>query len=111
MYDRFSVFVAPVWKESFGQVSPFAMNKEIPVAGFNVGALAEILNGTDTLGDNLDELVQIIIKLLDNPGWLEKKGKEFSLRSKENFSVESMVAKYDEIYTQLLNESRNGEDQ
>jgi hypothetical protein len=40
--ERMSVFVAPVHTESFGQVGPFAMAMELPVAGYAVGALEEI---------------------------------------------------------------------
>ncbi len=104
IYDKFSVFVAPVWKESFGQVSPFAMNKEIVVAGYDIGALSEILNGTDTLASNIDELVDIIINLLDNPEILERKGKEMRQRAQENFCVKVMVSKYEEIYETLLSQ-------
>ena len=38
-----AAFVAPVHSESFGHVSVFAMGMELPVAGYNVGALEEIL--------------------------------------------------------------------
>src|SRR5207248_444909 len=51
-YDRFSVFVAPVWQESFGQVSVFAMNKGQAVAGYKIGALPEILGYDDTFGND-----------------------------------------------------------
>ncbi len=46
-YGRFSVFAAPVWNESFGQVVPFAMAMGIPVAGYAVGALPEILGAEE----------------------------------------------------------------
>ena len=44
LYRRMAVFVAPVWKESFGQVSSFAMNMGVPVCGYDVGAIGEIVD-------------------------------------------------------------------
>ena len=43
-YEKMSIFVAPVWKESFGQVSSFAMNMYLPVTGFAIGALPSIID-------------------------------------------------------------------
>ena len=49
MIEQMTVFVAPVWKESFGQVGPFAMNMGIPVAGYNVGGVSEIVDDSSLL--------------------------------------------------------------
>ncbi|UUZ69979.1 glycosyltransferase family 4 protein [Polaromonas sp. P2-4] len=68
IYAQMSVFVAPVWKESFGQVSSFAMSMGIPVVGYRVGGLEEIVDDDELLvpaGDS-DRLANIIIKLLDD---------------------------------------------
>src|SRR5439155_21414171 len=65
LYQRMSIFVAPVWKESFGHVTPLAMNLGIPVVGYNVGGLPEIVRDNTLLapaGDS-DRLSQIIIDL------------------------------------------------
>jgi glycosyltransferase involved in cell wall biosynthesis len=94
--------VAPVWKESFGQVSPFAMSMEIPVVGYDVGALSEILGGGEYLAKNTEELTEIIISLLND----RKKRIQIGKRNKERvykyFSVEAMVKKYDSLYQDLL---------
>jgi glycosyltransferase involved in cell wall biosynthesis len=101
-YRRFALFVAPVWKESFGQVSPFAMSMEIPVVGYDVGALSEILGGGEYLAKNTEELTEIIISLLND----RKKRIQIGKRNKERvykyFSVEAMVKKYDSLYQDLL---------
>ena len=102
IYDKFSIFIAPVWKESFGQVTPFAMNKEMVVTGFNIGALPEILDGEDTLGNSLEELVEKTIYYLDNQEAYRKKGTELRERVQDCFSVESMVSKYEQLYDKLL---------
>lgn len=105
-YDKFSVFVAPVWRESFGQVTPFAMKKKLAVAGYNVGALSEILDGSDTLAGSVNELADKIIFLLENPDVIFEKGEQGSRRVDEHFSVETMVNKYDWLYERLLGLSK-----
>jgi len=97
-YDQFSVFVAPVWRESFGQIAPFAMRKKLAVAGYNVGALSEILDGSDTLAGSVNELADKIIFLLEHPDVLYQKGEQWSHRVEEHFNVESMVNKFDRLY-------------
>jgi len=103
-YRRFSLFVAPVWKESFGQVSPFAMGIEIPVVGYNVGALPEILNGSECLGDNRDELVRIIIDLLNDREKRLAIGRRNRERARELFSIEAMIERYAQLYGELLDQ-------
>lgn len=104
MYRRMSLFVAPVWKESFGQVSPFAMNIGLPVVGYNIGALKEIINDDQLLappGDS-DRLADIIIHLLDHREQRLETGRKNSQRVKQFFSVETMIKNYQELYTMLL---------
>lgn len=67
-YKKFSVFVAPVHDESFGQVTPFAMSMGQVVVGWDIWALSEILGTNDTLvkyGD-YSRLSDIIIELCNN---------------------------------------------
>lgn len=103
-YERMSVFVAPVHKESFGQVSPFAMSMEIPVVGYEVGALPEIIGCADLLappGDS-DRLASIIIELLDDRARRLALGKANRARAHALFSVEAMACRYRELYRQVL---------
>ncbi len=101
-YRKFSLFVAPVWKESFGQVSPFAMNMEIPVVGYDVGALSEILGGRECLGKDRFELVEIIVALLNDRKRRIEIGKQNRERVQRLFSVEVMVENYRRLYMELL---------
>ena len=101
-YRRFSLFVAPVWNESFGQVSTFAMGMKIPVVGYNVGALSEILGGTEFLGNDMAGLEDIIATLLDDRQKRIEIGEANYAKACEVFSVETMVDKYDRIYSRLL---------
>jgi len=102
-YRRLAVFVAPVWKESFGQVSSFAMGMEIPVAGYHVGALPEIFNSDRFLGHSREELADIIIDLLDNREKRLEIGTENRKRAVNHFSLEAMIRQYDLLYQKLLN--------
>lgn len=67
-YQQMSLFVAPVWKESFGQVSAFAMNMGLPVVGYAVGAIPSIIEDEQLLATNGDSygLAHLIITLLDD---------------------------------------------
>ncbi|OGR00765.1 MAG: hypothetical protein A2511_11780 [Deltaproteobacteria bacterium RIFOXYD12_FULL_50_9] len=104
LYAQMSIFVAPVWKESFGQVSPFAMSMGIPVAGYNVGALAEILGDNSLLappGDS-DALAEIIIRLLDDRQRLLQIGQRNRELAHRLFSVETMIGSYAKLYHELI---------
>lgn len=101
-YNQFSVFVAPVWKESFGQVTPFAMNMGLAVAGARVGALPEILGGEDTLGDTADQIADIVVGLLDDPERARALGAFNRQRAQDLYDVKVMCDRYGAIYAELL---------
>jgi glycosyltransferase involved in cell wall biosynthesis len=103
-YDKFSIFVAPVWQESFGQVSVFGMNKKQAVAGFKVGALPEILGYEDTFGDDIPSAARKIVDLLDDPVRRRALGEQNRRRAQSAFSVTAMTNRYGEIYDRLLAE-------
>ena len=67
-YEQFTIFVAPVWQESFGQVSPFAMSMGMPVAGYDIGALNEIIDDSTLLAapEDSEQLSDILVELLDD---------------------------------------------
>ena len=101
-YDRFAVFVAPVWTESFGQVAPFAMRKRCAVAGYAVGALSEILGGSETLGTGLQEAAEIVVALLNDPLRIRAIGRRNEERAGRLFDVRIMVSRYRDVYDQVL---------
>lgn len=108
LYQDMSIFVAPVWKESFGHVSVLAMNYAIPVVGYNVGALAEIIDNCDLLappGDS-DRLADIIVELLQDREKRISIGLANQKRAQALFSVEAMVARYSELYESVLGQGR-----
>jgi 2-polyprenyl-3-methyl-5-hydroxy-6-metoxy-1,4-benzoquinol methylase/glycosyltransferase involved in cell wall biosynthesis len=105
-YDQFSVFVAPVWTESFGQVAPFAMAKQLAVAGYRMGALPEILGSDALLGETVEETAQLIVDLLNDPARKRRIGIFNEERARALFSVEHMTAKYADLYRAILRDGR-----
>jgi len=107
LYRRMSVFVAPVWKESFGQVSPFAMNMRIPVVGYDIGAIGEIVANQTLLAEsgNADVLSDIIVRLLDSPSERKRIGEFQRRRAQDYFSVQAMVKAYEALYHEIMVEN------
>jgi glycosyltransferase involved in cell wall biosynthesis len=99
-YKKFAVFVTPVHAESFGQVTPFAMSMGLSVAGYDIGALSEILGDKDTLVEygDIEGLADVIVGLVNNPEKRVKLGQFNQQRAHENFSVESMISRYEKLY-------------
>jgi glycosyltransferase involved in cell wall biosynthesis len=106
LYRQMSIFVAPVVRESFGQVTPFAMSMGLPVAGYDVGALSEILGNKECLATAQDStrLAQIIISLLDDRKKRIAIGQYNKERAQGKYSVEEMVRKYSILYNEMLGE-------
>lgn len=106
LYRRMSVFVAPVWKESFGQVSAFAMNMRIPVVGYDIGAIGEIVANQALLAEpeNSEMLSDIIVRLLESPAEREKLGELQRRRAQDYFSVQAMIKAYGAIYQEMMAE-------
>ena len=104
LYKKISVFVAPVHDESFGQVTPFAMSMGLAIAGYDIGALSEIIGNKDTLAEygNVSKLADIIIALMENPQKRIAIGQENKERATTHFSVESMIDQYIKLYNSVL---------
>jgi glycosyltransferase involved in cell wall biosynthesis len=102
-YRRMSLFIAPVWKESFGQVSPFAMNMRVPVIGYDVGAISEIVNSKTMLAPagDANKLADIAIELLDNDALRAEMGHEHQQRAEGLFSVQAMISAYADLYAEM----------
>ena len=105
-FEKLAVFVAPVVRESFGQVVPFAMSMGIPVVGYRVGALPEIIGDDDLLvpvGDS-DGLARLIVSLLDDAEWRLRVGERNRSRAVQRFSLPSMVGAYAALYEAVVSE-------
>ncbi len=101
---RFKTFIAPVHQESFGQVIPFAMCAGLAVAGYRVGAVPEILGGTETLAETLGEATNLIVDLLDDRERIIALGQRNRALALARFSVERMAVRYLNIYRDLAPE-------
>ena len=104
LYKKISVFVAPVHDESFGQVTPFAMSIGLAIAGYDIGALGEIIGNKDSLAEygNVSKLADIIITLMENPQKRIAIGQENKECARTHFSVESMIDQYIKLYNSVL---------
>jgi glycosyltransferase involved in cell wall biosynthesis len=105
-FERMSIFIAPVHTESFGQVSPFAMHMGIPVVGYSVDALPEIVGDPQLLARPADHdaLSKIIIELLNDRERRLRIGQSNVARAQAHFSVEQMIDAYGEIYEGMVRE-------
>jgi glycosyltransferase involved in cell wall biosynthesis len=103
LYGRMSVFVAPVHTESFGQVSPFAMGMHLPVIGYDVGAIPEIVGDASLIAPAGDSrrLGEIAAALLDDRPRRLGIGEANRRRAERLFSVEAMIAAYEALYREL----------
>lgn len=102
-YRQMSLFVAPVWQESFGQVSCFAMGMSLPVVGYAVGALPSIVDDERLLvpyGDH-QGLADRIMMLLDDREQRHAIGLANRQRARARFSVAQMVASYADLYASM----------
>jgi glycosyltransferase involved in cell wall biosynthesis len=103
LYQQMSVFVAPVHTESFGQVTPFAMGMKLPVVGYDVGAIPEIIGDASLVAPAADSarLAAIAAALLDDRPRRIALGEANRARAEALFSVEAMVAAYEALYREL----------
>jgi glycosyltransferase involved in cell wall biosynthesis/SAM-dependent methyltransferase len=108
LYRRMSLFVAPVWKESFGQVSPFAMSMKVPVIGYDIGAIGEIVGDASLLAPPADAqaLARIAVDLLNSPETIHRLGEVQQRRAQDNFSIQAMIAHYARIYAEVSEQAR-----
>jgi len=103
LYERMDVFVAPIWKESFGQVSAFAMNMGIPVIGYDVGAIPEIVADPSLVAPagEAPALAAIAVGLVKDDAARASIGIANRERASRLFSVEAMIGSYRELYGEL----------
>ncbi len=104
LYAGMGVFAAPVVSESFGSSAVYAMAMGIPVAGYVVGALPEVVGGTGALAPpgDAEALALAIAGLLDDPERRRSLGALAAARARERFSLGAMLESYRKLYGELL---------
>jgi glycosyltransferase involved in cell wall biosynthesis len=100
LYAQARVFLAPVARESFGQVVPFAMAMGLAVVGNRVGALPEILGSAETLGRDATETGALLARILDDEAMLARLGQANRERARA-FSIEAMIDGYAALYAEV----------
>ena len=103
-FARMTVFVAPVYKESFGQVSAFAMSMGKPVAGYGVGGILEMIDDPTLVAPTGDAeaLADVIVGLLDAPALRDRIGGRNRDRARNVFAVQTMITRYADLYAALM---------
>jgi glycosyltransferase involved in cell wall biosynthesis len=104
IYRELAVFIAPVKDDTFGSVSVYAMCAGIPVVGFDVGGIPEIVGAADLLAPPGDvrRLAQITSELLRDRERRLRIGADNQRRARELFSVQAMTRSFGDIYRQAI---------
>lgn len=103
-YKKLGLILAPVHDESFGQVTPFAMSMGLPVAGFDTGALQELLGGKEMLvpGGDVEGLARLAVTITDDIRLRKKAGAANKQRARALFSIEQMISDYLVLYRKYV---------
>ncbi len=105
------LFVLPSEYESFGLAALEAMACGVPVVATRAGGLPEVVADGETgeLCDihEADCLVKVILRLLESPDQLAKMGREARRRVEREFSLDSILPRYEAFYRRVL-ESDSG---
>jgi hypothetical protein len=106
LYSECDVFVAPSLYESFGLVHLEAMSYGKPVVAFRSGATPEIVSDQETgllvEPGNVAALASALIRLGQDRELRKQMGMRGTLVARNHFSVEAMVDRTLEIYTEAI---------
>ena len=99
--------------ESFGLVALEAMAAKVPVISSNAGGIREVnVHGVTgylaTIGD-VETLVSYSLKLLQNPE-LHKEFRNNAYERAKEFSMDTIVPKYEEVYNRALSSIQEGKE-
>lgn len=108
VYSVADAFLLPSETESFGLAALEAMASSVPVISSNTGGIPEInIHGKtgflSNVGD-VDDMAKNTIELLKNKELMEATKQRALLRAKE-FSKQSVIPVYEELYERLLRKS------
>ncbi|MBK6765495.1 MAG: N-acetyl-alpha-D-glucosaminyl L-malate synthase BshA [bacterium] len=103
------IYLLPSNKESFGLSALEAMSCEMPVVGYDVGGLPEVVIKNETgflhpVGD-IDGLAASALKLVEDTELRRAMGSAGRRRAQEVFHIDSIIPQYEKLYTDTLRET------
>jgi len=107
MFSEADLLVAPSSLESFNLTLAEAMSCETPVISSNVGGIPEVVRNGETgvllpVTDDTDLLANAIIELLEDESRRKQMAKAGRQHIKDNFSTETQVPRYVDLYYRVL---------
>jgi glycosyltransferase involved in cell wall biosynthesis len=107
-YNLCDMLVLPTRLEGFGYAVAEAMACEKPIVTTNCSSLPEIVineeNGFLCKIDDINNFVDKIMILADNPDMRKKIGKKNRIRIIENFNLAKMGKEYNDLYRKIIEE-------
>lgn len=97
--------------ESLSNVVLEAMAARLPVVTYNVGGNAELVNderGTLVAAGNEGEFAAAVLRLLSDGGLRRRQGEAGRRFVEENFSLDRVLQRYEDLYLSLLDQKRGG---
>lgn len=108
----FDVFAFPTLNEAFGNVAVEAMYAGVPVVASYVGGLPEIITNYETgflvPPADKDKWVETFTFVLDNPELCERIKDKALKAAKENFSLDKMMLRIENLYSTLITKHKAG---
>ncbi len=105
-YQGFSIFVLPSIREGISNTILEAMACGLPVIACKVGGNPELVkeNRTGYLIEvnNIDSLVNALLKYIQNNEIADTHGKNGRAFVVQNFSLDKMISKYDKLYREII---------
>jgi glycosyltransferase involved in cell wall biosynthesis len=106
IYPAFDLFALTSRNEGQGRVLVESMATGIPHVAMNSGGVAEVVKDGETgilvPAEDIEAASDTIIKLLLNPALGKVMGKSGRKRAEENFSINVMISRLEQLYRGLL---------
>lgn len=103
------IYILPSNKESFGLSALEAMSCEMPVVGYDVGGLPEVVKHNETgylhpVGD-IDALSASILQLVKDTDLRRTMAQAGRRRAQEVFHIDKIIPQYEKLYLETLHET------
>jgi N-acetyl-alpha-D-glucosaminyl L-malate synthase BshA len=103
------IYMLPSNKESFGLSALEAMSCEMPVVGYDVGGLPEVVTKNETgflhpVGD-VDGLAKSILQLVKDKDLRKQMGQAGRRRCEEIFHIDTILPQYEKLYVDTLHKT------